>query len=87
MKDIVDNRRRIDLGSKLRLARIMVQENGLLWPALIGTYYLTSGIAEASYAKAASLRAKNHLPAQTALQRINISGRIGTGAPVVKNGP
>jgi hypothetical protein len=62
MKDIVDNRRRIDLGSKLRLARIMVQENGLLWPALIGTYYLTSGIAEASYAKAASLRAKNHLP-------------------------
>ena len=62
MKDIVDNRRRVDLSSKLRLARIMVQENGLLWPALMGTYYLTSGIAEASYAKAASLRAKNHLP-------------------------
>ena len=40
----------------------MVQENGLLWTMLIGTYYVASGVAEASYAKAASLRTKNRLP-------------------------
>jgi len=62
MKDLVENRKRIDLGSKLRLARMMIQENGLLWPVLIGTYYIASGVAEASYARAASLRAKKSLP-------------------------
>jgi SAM-dependent methyltransferase len=62
VKDRIENRTRIGLLSKLRLVGIMVRENGLLWPLLMGTYYVASGIAEASYAKAASLRIKKNLP-------------------------
>jgi SAM-dependent methyltransferase len=62
VKDLIENRTRIGLFSKVRLAGIMVRENGLLWPLLMGTYYLASGIAEASYAHAVSLRIKKNLP-------------------------
>jgi hypothetical protein len=62
MKDLIENRARIGLIPKLRLVGIMIRENGLLWPLLMCTYYVTSGIAEASYVKAASLRIKNNLP-------------------------
>jgi SAM-dependent methyltransferase len=62
VKDLIENRTRIDLLSKLRLVGIMVRDNGLVWPLLMGSYYVTSAIAKTSYATAASLRAKNNLP-------------------------
>jgi SAM-dependent methyltransferase len=62
MKDLIENRTRIDLRSKFKLLGIMVRENGLLWSLLMGTYYVASGIAEASHTKAALLRTKHHLP-------------------------
>jgi hypothetical protein len=62
VKDLIENRARIGLLSKLRFFGIMVRDNGLLWPLLIGSYYVASAIAESSYAKAASLRIKNNLP-------------------------
>ena len=61
MKDIIENRSRISLRSKLKLAGITLRENGLLWSAFMGLYYAGSGIAEASFQKAASLRKKKNL--------------------------
>ena len=62
MKDIVENRSHIGLGTKLRLARLAVQENGLLWTMQMGTYYLASGLAESVYSAAAARRTSKNLP-------------------------
>ena len=62
VKDLIENRTRIGFLSKLRLVGIMIRQNGLVWPLLMGAYYLASGVAEASYAKAASLRIRKNLP-------------------------
>ncbi len=62
MKDIIENRSRLGLSAKLKLAGITVRENGVLWSALMGLYYATSSIAEATFQKAAALRTKSNLP-------------------------
>jgi len=62
MRDIIENRSRIGLGAKLKLAGLTVRENGLLWSTFMGLYYVTSSVAEASFQKAAALRTKNNLP-------------------------
>ena len=62
MKDIIENRSRIGLSAKLKLAGLTVRENGLLWSVLMGAYYASSGVAEASFHKAAALRTKHNLP-------------------------
>ena len=62
VKDIIQNRNRMSFEAKLRLAGITLRENGPLWLALMGIYYAGSGIAEASFQKAASLRRRNNLP-------------------------
>jgi len=62
VKDLIENRTRLGFLSKLRLVGIMVRDNGLLWPLLMGSYYVASAIAESCYARAASLRVKKNLP-------------------------
>jgi hypothetical protein len=62
MKDIIENRSRMGLSAKLKLAGLTVRENGLLWSVLMGAYYASSGVAEASFHKAAALRTKHNLP-------------------------
>jgi SAM-dependent methyltransferase len=62
MKDIVENRSRIELSQKLGLARLVVKENGLRWSLLMGLYYLGSGMAEAGFKRAESLRRTKGLP-------------------------
>jgi SAM-dependent methyltransferase len=62
MKDIIENRTRLDLWSKLKLVEIMLRQNGLLWSTLMGIYYLSSAIANASFKKAGALRIKSSLP-------------------------
>jgi ubiquinone/menaquinone biosynthesis C-methylase UbiE len=62
MKDIVENRARIGLGTKMKLFGLAVRENGLLWTMQMGVYYLGSGIADASFAAAARRRVAHGLP-------------------------
>ncbi|MCW5697156.1 MAG: class I SAM-dependent methyltransferase [Bauldia sp.] len=62
-KDIVANRRRLGLGTKLRLAGLALRENGIVWTALIGAYFLTRGrIAERAFAAAERRRRTRGLP-------------------------
>jgi SAM-dependent methyltransferase len=62
MKDIVENRRRISLGAKLRIARIALAENGLFWCLLFGTYYLASTVGNRAFAAMDALRRKRDIP-------------------------
>jgi methyltransferase family protein len=62
MKDIIANRRRLSLSTKLRVLRLSVQENGVLWSLLVGIYYVSSALAEKCFALASARRAKFHLP-------------------------
>lgn len=49
MKDLIENRRRITLLSKAKLAWLIVSENGLLWCAAFGVYYINSSIAQKAF--------------------------------------
>jgi SAM-dependent methyltransferase len=62
MKDIVANRRKIDLPGKLRLARLVLRENGPLWTMHFAAYYLASTIADRAHARMHGLRVERHLP-------------------------
>jgi SAM-dependent methyltransferase len=62
MKDLVENRRRIGLGEKARLAGLVLKENGLVWTSLMGLYYASSGIADLTFKQAHKLRSRRNLP-------------------------
>jgi SAM-dependent methyltransferase len=62
MKDIVENRRRITLGGKARLALLVLRENGALWCLLFAAYYVASAIGQRAFARMAALRGKSGLP-------------------------
>jgi ubiquinone/menaquinone biosynthesis C-methylase UbiE len=62
MKDIIENRFRLDASAKARLIGMAVKENGLLWTGLIGLYYAASAIGEKAFAAAARRREKRGLP-------------------------
>ena len=62
MKDIVENRKRISLADKLKLATIAVRENGLLWCGLLLTYYATSSLAHRSFQALDRRRRARRLP-------------------------
>jgi SAM-dependent methyltransferase len=62
MKDIVENRKRITLGNKLKLAGTALRENGLLWCALLLTYYAASSVADRSFKALDRLRRARRLP-------------------------
>jgi len=62
MKDIVENRSHISFSTKLRLAGLAVQENGLMWTAQMGLYYLASSVAGSAYSAAATRRVDKNLP-------------------------
>ena len=62
MKDIIENRFRLDTPSKLRLLGMSLRENGFLWTSLIGLYYAASAVGEKSFSAAAALRRKWNLP-------------------------
>lgn len=62
MKDIVENRRRITLAKKLQIAGIVLRENGLLWSALLGLYYLASTISQRAFAAMDALRKRKGIP-------------------------
>jgi ubiquinone/menaquinone biosynthesis C-methylase UbiE len=49
MKDIVENRKRLHLGHKIRLGFLVLRENGILWTVWLGTYYAASSLAEFAF--------------------------------------
>jgi ubiquinone/menaquinone biosynthesis C-methylase UbiE len=62
MKDIIENRVRLDGSTKARLLAMSLKENGLLWTSLIGIYYTASAIGEKAFSIAARRRTKLGLP-------------------------
>lgn len=68
MKDLVENRQRIGLRAKLRLAWIAVRSNGPLWFAFFSVYYLGSAVSDLGFRHADSLRKKKNLPGMNSLQ-------------------
>lgn len=62
MKDVVENRKRISLARKLKLASLVWRENGLRWCATLLTYYFASKLAERSHASMDRLRRTRGIP-------------------------
>ncbi len=62
MKDIVENRRRISLGRKLRIAHIALRENGVLWCTFLLVYYASSAIAHRAFGVMDRMRHKRGIP-------------------------
>jgi ubiquinone/menaquinone biosynthesis C-methylase UbiE len=62
MKDIIANRRKINLLQKLRLFRIALLENNFSWTMYLMVYYAASWIADRAYTGMNQLRMKHNLP-------------------------
>jgi ubiquinone/menaquinone biosynthesis C-methylase UbiE len=62
VKDLAENRRRLELGRKLRLLGLTIKENGVLYSALLGFYYAGSNISNAAFERMQTLRKKRGLP-------------------------
>jgi SAM-dependent methyltransferase len=93
MKDIVENRKRITLANKLKLAVTALRENGLLWCTVLLTYYTASSVADRSFKALDRLRRARGLPGlnSAALNKAiweawdwSASGEEWTGSPAWK---
>jgi ubiquinone/menaquinone biosynthesis C-methylase UbiE len=62
MKDIVANRKKINLGEKLNLLKLSVKENGIGWTSLLGIYYVGSAVSDAAFGRMMKLRESKGLP-------------------------
>jgi ubiquinone/menaquinone biosynthesis C-methylase UbiE len=62
MKDLVQNRQRMTLGQKLKLATLAVKENGVQWTLLLGVYGAASAVADRAFGGMQRLRAGKHIP-------------------------
>ncbi len=62
MKDLVDNRRRISFSKKLSLLGLVLRENGPLWCAAFGVYYVCSQLGDKAYAFMDHLRRTKGVP-------------------------
>jgi ubiquinone/menaquinone biosynthesis C-methylase UbiE len=49
MKDSVENRKRVSLHAKVRIALIALRENGLVWFCQLAIYYVASTVQNAAY--------------------------------------
>src|ERR1700687_1077470 len=67
MKDIVENRQRISLAAKLRLALISIRSNGPIWFMFLGIYYFGSAVSDFGFRRADILRKKKNLPGMNSL--------------------
>jgi SAM-dependent methyltransferase len=67
MKDIVENRQKMSLAPKIRLAWISLRTNGPLWFIFIYIYYLGSALAHFGFKHADLVRKKNNLPGMNSL--------------------
>ena len=62
MRDKIANRRRLDLRAKVRLARLVVAENGLRWSTWFTFYYFASGLADRAFARLERIRRATGVP-------------------------
>lgn len=62
MKDIVENRQRISLGRKVRIARLALSENGPLWCTFLLLYYASSSLANGAFSIMDRMRRTRGLP-------------------------
>ena len=62
VKDIVGNRQRMQLFSKLRVLGLTLKENGLIYTCLLGAYYAGSGLGNRAFDAMQTLRKKRGLP-------------------------
>src|ERR1700686_285893 len=67
-KDFVANRERLGSKQKIKLLWNSIRENGFLWTSLLSVYYISSGIAEASFAKLQRIKLERHLPETSGLK-------------------
>lgn len=67
-KDLVANRARLGSKQKIKLLWNSIRENGLVWTSLLSVYYLSSGIAETSFAKLQRIKLEKHLPGTSGLK-------------------
>jgi hypothetical protein len=62
MKDVIQNRKRISLRNKLRIALIALRENGFLWVFRLGIYYGASMIGDMAYRSMDRSRRRRGIP-------------------------
>ena len=62
MKDLVENRKRISFGKKIRLVTEIIRQNGVRWSGCLGGYYVASAIAHRAFETMDRLRKKHDLP-------------------------
>ncbi len=62
MKDLVDNRKLMSLGTKFRVLGLTLKENGLLYTMLLGVYYGGSSVANRAFETMQRLRKSSGLP-------------------------
>jgi SAM-dependent methyltransferase len=62
MKDIVENRKRISLSRKIKLAGLALRENGMWWCILLLTYYVSSNLAHRSFGLMDRVRRNRGIP-------------------------
>ena len=62
MQDMIENRRKVGLVSKMQLALMSVRDNGILWFIFVSIYYVGSVMARFGLEKADALRRKKNLP-------------------------
>jgi SAM-dependent methyltransferase len=62
MKDLVENRRHITLAGKLRLAWLVLRENGPLWCLAFAVYYACSSVARRAFDLMDRLRREKGVP-------------------------
>ena len=67
MWDIVANRKRLGYWTKARLLAISLRENGLTWSILLGAYYVSSMVAERTFAKLQKIKLMSGLPGTSGL--------------------
>jgi ubiquinone/menaquinone biosynthesis C-methylase UbiE len=66
-KDIVANRARLSFGNKVKLLWNVYRDNGFLWTSHFCLYYLSSGIASASFDRLQHLKLEKKLPGTSGL--------------------
>jgi SAM-dependent methyltransferase len=67
-KDLVQNRSRLRLRQKIKLLWNSIRENGFIWTSLLSVYYISSGIAEATFAKLQRVKLDKQLPGTSGLK-------------------
>jgi ubiquinone/menaquinone biosynthesis C-methylase UbiE len=67
-KDLVANRARLGTKQKVKLLWNSIRENGFIWTCLLSIYYISSGIAEASFDKLQRVKIERQLPGTSGLK-------------------